>query len=69
MNKSEYFVIIWTQNLMSFYSILAATADFFGNKILGTNYGWMFTAYGIAGIACFIGAAMMATTHPPKLKN
>ncbi len=78
----------------------AATADFFGNKNLGTNYGWMFTAYGIAGIAgpqlagffkdsaqgsgepivwmtpfiiagiaCLIGAAMMAATHPPKLKN
>jgi MFS family permease len=29
----------------------AATADFFGNKNVGTNYGWVFTAYGIAGIA------------------
>jgi len=28
----------------------AATADFFGNKNVGSNYGWMFTAYGIAGI-------------------
>jgi OFA family oxalate/formate antiporter-like MFS transporter len=28
----------------------AATADFFGNKSVGTNYGWMFTAYGIGGI-------------------
>lgn len=28
----------------------AATADFFGNKSLGSNYGWMFTAYGFAGI-------------------
>ena len=28
----------------------AATADFFGNKNLGRNYGWMFTAYGFAGI-------------------
>jgi len=28
----------------------AATADFFGNKSLGSNYGFMFTAYGIAGI-------------------
>ena len=76
----------------------AATADFFGNKNLGTNYGWMFTAYGIAGIAgpqlagffkdsahgsgspgiwmtpfiiagiaCLIGAAIMAATHPPKI--
>ncbi len=29
----------------------AITADFFGNKTVGKNYGWMFTAYGIAGIA------------------
>jgi MFS family permease len=29
----------------------AATADFFGNKNVGSNYGWVFTAYGIAGIA------------------
>ena len=29
----------------------AITADFFGNKRVGNNYGWMFTAYGIAGIA------------------
>jgi MFS family permease len=28
----------------------AATADFFGNKNVGSNYGWMFTAYGAAGI-------------------
>ncbi len=29
----------------------AATADYFGNKNVGTNYGWIFTSYGIAGIA------------------
>ena len=28
----------------------AITADYFGNKFVGKNYGWMFTAYGIAGI-------------------
>jgi MFS transporter, OFA family, oxalate/formate antiporter len=28
----------------------AATADFFGNKTVGMNYGWMFTAYGLGGI-------------------
>ena len=28
----------------------AATADYFGNRNVGTNYGWVFTAYGIAGI-------------------
>lgn len=29
----------------------AATADFFGNKTVGKNYGLIFFAYGIAGIA------------------
>jgi MFS family permease len=29
----------------------AATADYFGNRNVGSNYGWVFTAYGIAGIA------------------
>ena len=28
----------------------AATADFFGNKSVGLNYGWVFTAYGVGGI-------------------
>ncbi len=29
----------------------AVTADFFGNKQVGNNYGWVFTSYGVAGIA------------------
>ena len=29
----------------------AATADYFGNRNVGSNYGWVFTAYGVAGIA------------------
>jgi OFA family oxalate/formate antiporter-like MFS transporter len=28
----------------------AATADYFGVKNLGMNYGWIFTAYGVAGV-------------------
>jgi OFA family oxalate/formate antiporter-like MFS transporter len=28
----------------------AVTADFFGTKHYGINYGWMFTAYGVGGI-------------------
>ncbi len=28
----------------------AITADYFGNKNIGSNYGWMFTAYGVAGL-------------------
>ena len=29
----------------------AITADMFGNKNVGLNYGWVFIAYGIPGIA------------------
>lgn len=29
----------------------SATADLFGTKNLGANYGWVFTSYGIAGVA------------------
>jgi OFA family oxalate/formate antiporter-like MFS transporter len=29
----------------------AFTADFFGTKNLGLNYGWLFSAYAIAGVA------------------
>ena len=29
----------------------AITADYFGNKSVGSNYGWVFTAYGVAGLA------------------
>jgi OFA family oxalate/formate antiporter-like MFS transporter len=28
----------------------SATADYFGMKNFGINYGWIFTAYGVAGI-------------------
>jgi len=28
----------------------AVTADWFGNKEVGRNYGWVFSAYGVAGI-------------------
>ncbi len=28
----------------------SATADYFGVKYFGSNYGWIFTAYGVAGI-------------------
>lgn len=44
----------------------AATADFFGNKNLGLNYGWVFLSYGVAGIlgpqiaARFVDAAKTA---------
>jgi OFA family oxalate/formate antiporter-like MFS transporter len=40
------------------------TADFFGTKNLGVNYGWIFTAWGIAGIVGpLIGGYMFKTYH------
>ena len=35
----------------SFALFPAITADYFGNANVGSNYGWMFTAYGVAGLA------------------
>jgi len=35
----------------SFALFPAITADYFGNKNVGSNYGWLFTAYGVAGLA------------------
>ncbi len=38
----------------------AITADFYGTKHLGINYGWMFSAYGAGGIVGpYLAAAMM----------
>jgi OFA family oxalate/formate antiporter-like MFS transporter len=37
----------------------AATADYFGNKNVGTNYPWVFMAYGVGGIVGpLLGGAM-----------
>ena len=35
----------------------AFTADFFGTKGLGINYGWLFSAYGVAGSVLGLYAA------------
>jgi MFS transporter, OFA family, oxalate/formate antiporter len=37
----------------------AATADYFGNKNVGTNYPWVFMAYGVGGVIGPILAGMM----------
>jgi OFA family oxalate/formate antiporter-like MFS transporter len=38
----------------------ALTADYFGTKNIGANYGWMFTAYGAGGIAGpYLAAVLM----------
>jgi OFA family oxalate/formate antiporter-like MFS transporter len=40
----------------------STTADFFGTKNLGVNYGWVFTAWGVAGIVGpMIGGYMFRT--------
>lgn len=41
----------------------SATADFFGSKNVGKNYGVMFTAYGIAGITgAFVAGPIVDAT-------
>ena len=42
----------------------AATADYFGNRNVGTNYGWMFTSYGVGGIAGPVIAGKFADLVP-----
>jgi OFA family oxalate/formate antiporter-like MFS transporter len=42
----------------------SATADYFGTKNFGMNYGWMFTAYGVAGIlGPVVGGVLYDATH------
>jgi len=41
----------------------ALTADFFGTKHYGANYGWMFSAYGVGGIlGPYLAAGLMKTS-------
>jgi len=37
----------------------AATSDYFGSKNFGVNYGWIFTAYGIAGVLGPVAGAVL----------
>jgi OFA family oxalate/formate antiporter-like MFS transporter len=37
----------------------AFTADYFGTKGLGINYGWLFSAYGVAGLTLTLVAAQV----------
>ena len=39
----------------------AFTADYFGTKGLGINYGWLFSAYGVAGLVLTLVAAQVRT--------
>jgi len=41
----------------------SATSDYFGPKNFGNNYGWIFTAYGVAGIlGPIVGGVLFAST-------
>jgi OFA family oxalate/formate antiporter-like MFS transporter len=42
----------------------SATADYFGTKHFGINYGFIFTAYGVAGIlGPVVGGVLYDVTH------
>ena len=42
----------------------SATSDYFGAKHFGANYGWIFTAYGVAGIlGPVVGAVLFDATR------
>lgn len=42
----------------------SATADYFGTKHFGVNYGWIFTAYGVAGIlGPVVGGVLFESTQ------
>ncbi|HVP13476.1 MAG TPA: OFA family MFS transporter [Phycisphaerae bacterium] len=47
----------------------AVTADFFGNKNVGKNYGWMFTAYGVGGIVGPIMAGLFKTAGKAAIQG
>ncbi len=46
----------------------AITADYFGTRHYGANYGWMFSAYGMGGLlGPFLAAALMRTSAIVKI--
>jgi len=48
----------------------AVTADFFGTKHYGANYGWMFSAYGAGGLlGPYLAAGLMKTSAIVSIKE
>ena len=48
----------------------AVTADYFGTKHYGANYGWMFSAYGVGGLlGPYLAAALMKTSAIVKIRE
>jgi MFS transporter, OFA family, oxalate/formate antiporter len=55
MGQSEYMLYLWATVIGfnfggNFALFPVATADNFGTKTVGQNYGWIFLAYGVGGI-------------------
>ncbi len=48
----------------------AVTADYFGTRHYGANYGWMFSAYGVGGLlGPYLAAALMKTSAVVKIRE
>jgi OFA family oxalate/formate antiporter-like MFS transporter len=48
----------------------AVTADYFGTKNYGANYGWMFSAYGVGGLlGPYLAAALMKTSALVRIRQ
>ncbi len=48
----------------------AVTADYFGTKNYGANYGWMFSAYGVGGLlGPYLAAALMETSALVRIRQ
>lgn len=48
----------------------AVTADYFGTRHYGANYGWMFSAYGVGGLlGPYLAAALMKTQAIVKIRE
>jgi len=48
----------------------AVTADFFGTKHYGANYGWMFSAYGVGGLlGPYLAAGLMKTSAIIRIRE
>ena len=71
MGQSEYMLYVWATVIGfnfggNFALFPVATADNFGTKTVGQNYGWVFLAYGVGGIVGPIMAGMFKDAGADK---
>ena len=71
MGQSEYMLYAWATVIGfnfggNFALFPVATADNFGTKTVGQNYGWIFLAYGVGGIVGPIMAGMFKDAGADK---